>query len=93
MLNGDRAAVQYNRDGRQGEDWMLTPSYLTLLDPPGGNTEAISATYTMIIVDVTRNKNISQPREGITSSSSSYTLVNYADDKEIDFLSVNIIAN
>lgn len=37
--NGDRTA-RYNRNGRQGEDWMLLLSYLTFLDPSGGNTRA-----------------------------------------------------
>lgn len=37
--NGDRTA-RYNRNGRQGEDWMLLLSYLTFLDPSSGNTRA-----------------------------------------------------
>lgn len=36
--NGDRTATRYNRNGRQGEDWMLLLSYLTFLDPSAGNT-------------------------------------------------------
>lgn len=51
--NVDRAAVQYNRDGRPEEDWgTRLLSYLMLLDPPAGNTEsnrAISAMYAITI--------------------------------------------
>lgn len=60
--------------GGKGKTWMLTPSYLTLLDPPGGNTEAELSYFG----DVYNDNRIRHPNKNISRKDKSFLYNSYS---------------